>query len=460
MKTSNTYKSIILALIVGLIVMGMGLSSIAQEKTTLTFWSLAGPDKGSRESGNREIWKTFEEQNPNLEIDDIYFPWNEFIRKLNIAIGTNSAPDIIQVDAPLVPSYVINDALLPLDNYLTKERVNEYLETSIQNGSVNGHIYALPGNESAVVMMVNTEMLKEVGVDPADIPRDPNNAWSFDDWWPIWKKLTRDTNGDGRTDVYGVGIRQSLSAYPSLQFVLSAGEPGSPTYMGISPDGLEVDGYLNTEEAMEAWKFIGKQYSEGVKNKTPIPEVYETGRAATYIHSGHIAQNLENNYPEMYEKTIFVSPPYFNTPTSFTGSLMYGVSANTDHPDAAAKAVKFATSRQGSEILFSHNGEIPARKDHLNDLERFAEGNKRHVSKRVLEEIGRARPRTPGYTEYGWSSVSETLNDIKDGANPEKRVSEMIKKLDKALDKYEDWREEIAGKFSEYKKEANWWKND
>ena len=74
----------------------------------------------------------------------------------------------------------------------------DYYEGSYDAGEFNGSQYALPYESVPTLMFVNKTLLQEEGI------KMPGNQWTWDDFYEICQKVTKDTDGDGRIDQFGV----------------------------------------------------------------------------------------------------------------------------------------------------------------------------------------------------------------------------------------------------------------
>jgi multiple sugar transport system substrate-binding protein len=87
--------------------------------------------------------------------------------------------------------------LIPLDDRLGQGRA-DYFPVMLDTFSCGGRLYGLPKDSSAAIMFYNAEMFEKNGV-PA-----PSAEWKWTDLLRAAKALTRDTNGDGRVDQWGL----------------------------------------------------------------------------------------------------------------------------------------------------------------------------------------------------------------------------------------------------------------
>src|SRR5262249_30830712 len=69
-----------------------------------------------------------------------------------------------------------------------------------------GHLYGLPSTFTPYVMYYNRDLLASAGLDP------PRPGWTWDEFAAACRAVTRDRDGDGRIDVWGVSLTQWLQA--------------------------------------------------------------------------------------------------------------------------------------------------------------------------------------------------------------------------------------------------------
>ena len=76
--------------------------------------------------------------------------------------------------------------------------VKDFYEGSYDAGEFNGSQYALPYESVPTLMFVNKTLLEREGI------QIPENQWTWEDFYDICQKVTKDTDGDGRIDQFGV----------------------------------------------------------------------------------------------------------------------------------------------------------------------------------------------------------------------------------------------------------------
>lgn len=91
-------------------------------------------------------------------------------------------------------------ALAPLDGYLAQDEAvsdTDFYAAALQSGAENGVQYALPYECVPTLMCVNKTLLEREGIEV------PSGGWTWEEFYNICAKVTRDTDGDGEIDQFG-----------------------------------------------------------------------------------------------------------------------------------------------------------------------------------------------------------------------------------------------------------------
>ena len=157
------------------------------------------------------VIKRFEKAHPNVDVQyetgilkEDYSSW------LSKKIVEGKQPDVFMVPENDFSMLAASGAFKSLDSLLSKKDVAAYYPVSYQAGLYQGHSYALPIESNPVMMCVNKDLLEKEGVSI------PDSNWTLEDLYAICQKVTKDTNGDGLIDQYGITDytwKQALVAY-------------------------------------------------------------------------------------------------------------------------------------------------------------------------------------------------------------------------------------------------------
>ena len=149
-----------------------------------------------------EAIRRFEAEHPGVKVKyvsgirkDDYAEW------LAERFLEGNEPDVFVVPGADFSLYAATGALAPLTQPLANDTdfsVDVYYPNMLDYGRWQGISYALPVEAVPTLMFVNKTLLAKEGI---PIPR---NDWTWQDFLRICKMVTKDTDGDGRLDQFGV----------------------------------------------------------------------------------------------------------------------------------------------------------------------------------------------------------------------------------------------------------------
>lgn len=137
------------------------------EVTTITFWNFPNFATIDDTVGKyeEEMIAAFEAKNPDIKVNLEIISFNDGPAKINTAIETNTAPDVVY-DAPgRIITWGNNGVLAPLNDMFTEEFKNDLdpmLLDAVQGQDDNYYMY--PINTSPFMMAFNKTMLEELGL--------------------------------------------------------------------------------------------------------------------------------------------------------------------------------------------------------------------------------------------------------------------------------------------------------
>ena len=241
----------------------------------------------------REAVDSFNEAYDGKYFADIEFvPRNDsgggYSDKVNASVMAGGLPDVLTVDGPNVSAYVANGIIQPLAE-LTEEEESEYLPSIIEQGTVDGQLYALGVMESSVGLYYNKEILEEAGI---QVP-DADHPWTWTEFMEILeelKPLMDEKNGYPLDMTFPVG---ETSIYYFAPFVWSGGGEL------VSSDGLEADGYFNSGATAAAMEYFRTIVEKGYMSEAPIDKLFESGRAAFKFDGAWEVNTIYNSYPDI-----------------------------------------------------------------------------------------------------------------------------------------------------------------
>ena len=217
------------------------------EKTKVTFYMWAAD---AEQEFDRAIVAQYEEEHPDIDIEENYIPYAEYLSKINTMAAAGSMPDIFNLPEGNVFEWGEKGALLDLKPLYDNAGVKPE-DVSVDSAifSTDNQIWSVGYNVTTMCMYYNKDMLKEAGI---DLPStDAASPWSWDEFVENAKKITKDSSGNGPDDegfdpdsisVYGTMMPTDWVKFIALLHTNGVGilnEAGDA--LGIStPEGIEV----------------------------------------------------------------------------------------------------------------------------------------------------------------------------------------------------------------------------
>ncbi len=127
---------------------------------------------------------------------------SDYHTKLCTMIAGDTAPELFYLSQEHVAAFASQGALLDLTDLVAQDRqgatdLDSYYPSVLEQFRWQGRLYGLPWIAQPVVLYCNVDAFVAAGVEL------PDRSWDWEKFVAAGKKLTRDTNGDGRIDQWG-----------------------------------------------------------------------------------------------------------------------------------------------------------------------------------------------------------------------------------------------------------------
>ena len=286
---------------------------------------------------------------------------NGYEERLLTSIAAGRPPDVYLLDSPDIPTFV--DRGLAVDFGPYREALGfhpdsvfpEVLDAFRRGGAV----FALPKDFTPMVLYANRGVLAAAGVDP---PAD----WTWDDFRHAARAVTRDIDGDGRTDVHGFDFPRNL--YQWVPFVWSAGGDI------LAPDGGRATGFMDDAPALAAYAFLTGLAEDGltpgaqfVQQGDPAREARFASGGQAFLLSGHWTLPVFRDLVEAGELDLAIVPIPRRPGQARTTSVVYAsgwaVPPNAANLRRAIGLAGFLASPEAQRIRARSGLAIPSRID-------------------------------------------------------------------------------------------------
>lgn len=353
-------------------------------------------------------------------------PVSQYFQALEVRLAPrNGIPDVFMVDGPLTASYAVRGHIRDLSDVIDS---NKFSPAAVKQATFQDKLYTAPFATSSQLLFCNLDLLEKRGVEAP--PADVGQRWT-------WQQLTEAAQrvSDPANGVWGFSFEQADRPYQLFPLMQSLGA------RTVSPDGLQVTGYIDSAEAIEAFSFYQRLFQDwklsppGLYDGPLVQELFGAGNLAFMVAGTYVMDNLRQKFPSV---RWGVAPhPYFQggKPVTPTGSWHIGVNARSQNMDGALAFLGAMMSPPVMKTWFEVRPFPPVLKSlwDPNAAPFTEEGWK--IVRYELDNTAEIRPQTPGYAEYE-DTLKLAVRDIQGGAAVDQILRTAAGKIDRSLAKY------------------------
>lgn len=284
----------------------------------------------------RECLQDFRVKHPEVEFKYEPIPGN-YSEKIQLMLGTHIAPDLFWLKGYTSPSYLSFDVLQPLDGFISRDTafdLNDFFPVFRDAFKKDGHYYGMAKDFNTYVFFYNKKMFADAGIDTVPHNWEALKAFST--------RLTLDSNGDGKTDQYGLVIE------PVVEMVMPFVFQNEGAFHDSAGE-LQI----NEEPFLQALEFYISLYRDGLAT---IPsdvgsgwngDVFGRGHAAMAISGGWLIPYLQENYPDLEYGVTFL--PAGKRKATLAFSTAYVIPKDAKYPEDAWKLLSYLAGKEGMQ---------------------------------------------------------------------------------------------------------------
>jgi multiple sugar transport system substrate-binding protein len=304
----------------------------------------------------RNVIAAYENQHPDVDVKMIEASdRDDLIARLSTSFAAGTPPDLFLLNYRFYGQFAARGVLEPIEDRVDDSDVfqqEDFYEQAMNAFRFDDTLTCLPQNISSLVVYYNKNLFQEAGV------AFPKEGWKWDDMVAAAKKLTKDSNGDGNAEVYGLGIEASLIRV--APFVWSNGgelvdDDESPTHFT-----------LDTPEAQVALERILQLHV--TEKVTPSDEEVEAEDDETRFQNGRLAMVLSSRRSTPTFRTIqkfdwdIAALPQHEKQAGILHSDAYCLTKASDNKDAAWSFMEYALGPEGAPVVAKSGRTVPSLK--------------------------------------------------------------------------------------------------
>jgi multiple sugar transport system substrate-binding protein len=168
---------------------GKDAGASGKEKVVFYTWM-----SDAERSMSEALIADFRKAHPNIEVEENYVAYNDYLPKINTMVASGSTPDVFYLNEYLVNEWGEKGVTEDQTAYYKAAGIDPksfYVDSAIY--STQGKLWGINTTSTTIVLYYNKKLFREAGITPP--PADAKNPWTWDQYVAAAKKLTKDNRG-------------------------------------------------------------------------------------------------------------------------------------------------------------------------------------------------------------------------------------------------------------------------
>jgi ABC-type glycerol-3-phosphate transport system substrate-binding protein len=333
-------------LVVLALMFGSTIAASASAEVTKLRMVLWGDE--ARRAAYQEMADIFHELHPDISIEvEMSTTTAEHHNSMIVQILGGVGPDMYMLNPQNSQKYMQAGLVKPLDNYIRNSnvRLDDYFPAAWAYTKFQGSVYGVPHSAgkpyAETGMLYNINMLETAGL------AEPKPGWTWKTMCDMSRKLTADTDGDGKADVWGVATGNHTWWWNWLWS--GGGSVVNETATEVTIDSPESILALQTIADMISAGYMG--YGMGNLNfltsskLAMVPAIDSTGKTMENAGLAWSMVPMPGLEPGMG--------------TSRAGNMILVINAYSPHADAAWEFLNWFISEEGARHTYRTTKDFP-----------------------------------------------------------------------------------------------------
>ncbi|PAX59988.1 ABC transporter substrate-binding protein [Brunnivagina elsteri] len=297
----------------------------------------------------KNVVRDFEVQHPSIRVKYEVIA-DQYMDVIKTRLVGEAAPDVFYLDALEAPFLMSQDVLEPLDGYIKPEfDLPDFEEALLNTFKYSDRIYGLPKDYSTLALFYNKKAFANAGIE------SPPMTW--EELRVDAKKLTKDTNNDGRIDQYGFGETPELArqAYKIKAF---GGELIDHNSRAAFANQRGLQGLQSVLDQYQKERSSAHKTDVGTNSGS---EMFGTGKAAMVIEGNWAIPFLKETFPKLDFATAEI-PKVNNQSGTMIFTVAYVMNKQSQYKSAAWELISYLTGKEGMQKWTGTGFALPTRK--------------------------------------------------------------------------------------------------
>ncbi|WP_411346883.1 ABC transporter substrate-binding protein [Paenibacillus sp. WLX1005] len=313
-------------------------------RITIKFWTIALQPTFNDYFNN--LISEYQKNHPGVTVEWSDYPYDAISNKLLTGIASGNVPDVVNLNTEFANQMASKGALADLTPYLSDTERSSYFDGIFNSTVLDNKPYALPWYTGTEVLYMNTRLVKQAGLDPANPPktRDELNEWS--------RQIKAKTGASG----YALTFAARLFPVEGISI--------------LNDD--KTAAAFNTPAALDMIRNMQQLIQEGVlvgedSNFDKQIQYFSSEQTAFEIAGPTFINFIKTAAPDVYKNTIAVPLPTGKADVRLSNTMNLVVPAKSGAPQQAAEFAKFLTDAQNQTSFSKAANTLPSTKESIKD---------------------------------------------------------------------------------------------
>lgn len=313
-------------------------------RITIKFWTIALQPTFNDYFNN--LISEYQKNHPGVTVEWSDYPYDAISNKLLTGIASGNVPDVVNLNTEFANQMASKGALADLTPYLSDTERSSYFDGIFNSTVLDNKPYALPWYTGTEVLYMNTRLVKQAGLDPANPPktRDELNEWS--------RQIKAKTGASG----YALTFAARLFPVEGISI--------------LNDD--KTAAAFNTPAALDMIRNMQQLIQEGVlvgedSNFDKQIQYFSSEQTAFEIAGPTFINFIKTAAPDVYKNTIAVPLPTGKADVRLSNTMNLVVPAKSGAPQQAAEFAKFLTDASNQTSFSKAANTLPSTKESIKD---------------------------------------------------------------------------------------------
>jgi multiple sugar transport system substrate-binding protein len=363
---------------------GTALAPPTSSPVELTLWHAYGGPLGEQFEG---LVEEFNQTHPGVMVQPSYGGSLWTMRdKLFTAVAGDAAPCLAQIDQFWSSELAEAGAIVRIEDFFAELEREDVWSLAWDTATYNDNVWSMPFSLSNIALYYNRALFKAADLDPADPPA------TWEELAAAAAALTRDTNGDGQVDQWGLSFPVQADqgvVYYWFAFLWQAGGE-------IFTDDYAASRF-HEAPGVAALSFLQEMVAAGSIPLAPPEEGFENGQIGMTLAS---TARL-SRYAGALGEDLGIAPLPAGAAAQVTGvgGANLAIMSDCGDKEAAWVFVDWMVSPEVNLRWSIETGYLPLRRSVVSseEYQRYLEGEPR--ARVILDQmdVARVRPNIPEY---------------------------------------------------------------